>query len=164
MERLTKRSDFTGLILIDGRGYGEAYFGAKEDYDRITKALEKLAAYEDAELTPEEFHESVAFVLELNKKLKPYIDAYEQGRLVILPCKVEDTLYAPTRNIISEFRVSQFDFGGYAEPFLWVNWYLTKGITGNFRIDGIKASEIGKTVFLTRAEAENALKGEPKNV
>lgn len=93
------------------------------------------------------------------QKLAAYEDAEEQGRLVILPCKVGDTVYAPTRNFISEFRVSQFDFGGYEKPYLWVNWYLTKGITGNFRIDGISASEIGKTVFLTREEAEAALKG-----
>ena len=92
-------------------------------------------------------------------KLATYEDAEEQGRLVILPCKVGDTIYAPTRSFVSEFRVSQFDFGGYEEPYLWVNWYLTKGITGNFRIDGISASEIGKTVFLTREEAEAALKG-----
>lgn len=92
-------------------------------------------------------------------KLAAYEDAEEQGRLVIFPCKVGDALYAPTRNIISEFRVSQFDFGGYEKSYLWVNWHLTKGFTSNFRIDGIKASEIGKTVFLTREEAEVALKG-----
>lgn len=92
-------------------------------------------------------------------KLAAYEDAEEQGLLVRLPCKVGDTVYAPTRNFVSEFRVSQFDFGGYEKSYLWVNWYLTKGITGNFRIDGIKASEIGKTVFLTREEAEAALKG-----
>lgn len=90
-------------------------------------------------------------------KLVAYEDAEEQGRLVILPCKVGDTLYAPTRNLVSEFRVSQFDFGGYEKPYLWVEWHLTKGITGNFRIDGIGASEIGKTVFLTREEAEAVL-------
>lgn len=95
----------------------------------------------------------------LSKIAAEYEDAEEQGRMVILPCKVGDTLYAPTRNFVSEFRVSQFDFGGYEKPYLWVNWYLTKGITGNFRIDGIRASDIGKTVFLTREEAEASLKG-----
>ena len=102
--------------------------------------------------------------IDVIKKLAAYEDAEEQGLLVRLPCKVGDTLYAPVRNIISEFRVSQFDFGGYDEPYLWVNWYLTKGITGNFRIDGIRASEIGNTVFLSREDAEVALKGESKNV
>lgn len=93
------------------------------------------------------------------QKLAAYEDAEEQGRLVILPCKVGDTIYAPTRSFVSEFRVIQFDFGGYKEPYLWVEWYLTKGFTGDFRIDGISASEIGKTVFLSREEAEAALKG-----
>lgn len=131
----------------------------RESDANYNEVINKLAAYEDTGLTPEEFKESAEFVLELNKKLKPYMDAEEQGLLVRLPSKVGDTLYAPTRNIISEFRVSQFDFGGYDKPYLWVEWYLTKGITGNYRMDGIRASEIGKTVFLTRAEAEAALKG-----
>ena len=93
------------------------------------------------------------------KKLAAYEDAEEQGRLVILPCKVGDTLYAPTRNIISEFRVEVFEYGGYSESFLRIGWRLTKGITGNFRLDGIRASEIGKTVFMSREAAEAALKG-----
>ena len=97
-------------------------------------------------------------------KLAAYEDAEEQGRLVILPCKVGDMLYAPTRNIISEFRVSHFEFGGYEEHYLWAGWHRTKGITGKFRLDGIRASKIGKTVFLSREEAEAALKGEQSNV
>ena len=97
-------------------------------------------------------------------KLAAYEDAEEQGLLVRLPCKVGDTIYAPTRNIISEFRVEVFEYGGYNERFLRVGWHLTKGITGNFRLDGIRASEIGKTVFLSREEAEAALKGEREDV
>lgn len=104
---------------------------------------ERLAAYEDTGLEPEQ--------------CAKYAQAEKEGQLVVLPCKVGDTIYAPTRNFISEFRVSQFDFAGYVEPCLWVEWYLIKGITGNFRTDGIRASEIGKTVFLTREEAKKAL-------
>ena len=96
-------------------------------------------------------------------KLAAYEDAEEQGRLVRLPCKVGETVYAPTRNFVSEFRVSRFDYDGH-EQFLWVEWYLVKGISGDFRLDGIYASEISKTVFLTRKEAEAALKGDGKDV
>lgn len=96
---------------------------------------------------------------DLYARLKVYEDAEEQGRLIVLPCKVGDILYAPTRNFVSELRVTQFDFGGYNEPYLWAEWYLCNGITGNFRIDGIGASEIGKSVFLSREEAEKALEG-----
>lgn len=97
------------------------------------------------------------------KKLAAYEDEEEQGRLVRLPCKVGETVYAPTRNFVSEFRVSRFDYDGH-EQFLWVEWYLVKGISGDFRLDGIYASEIGKTVFLSHAEAEAALKGEREDV
>lgn len=122
------------------------------------EVLEKLATYEDTGLSPEEFREKTESVLELYGKLKPYADAEEQGLLVRLPCKVGDTLYAPTRNIVSEFRIIRFEIGGYDKHYLWVNWYLKKGMTGNFRIDVIPAEEIGKTVFLTREEAESTLK------
>lgn len=96
---------------------------------------------------------------EIAAKLAQYEDAEEQGRLIVLPCKVGSAIYAPTRNFVSEFRVTQFDYCGYAEPYLWVNWYLVKGITGKYRSDGIPAVEIGKTVFLSRNEAEMALEG-----
>ena len=120
----------------------------------------KLAAYEDAEeegrwvaLPPKTQDVDFMRIFEL-------ITADGEGRVIILPCKVGRVLYAPTRNFVSEFRVTQFDYGGYENPYLWVNWYLLKGITGNYRSDGIPAVEIGKTVFLTCKEAEAALKGE----
>lgn len=100
------------------------------------------------------------------KKLAAYEDAEEQGRLVILPCKVGDTLYAPTRRIVSEFVITKFEYGGidsYGHG-LWVCWHLANGISGELRLDGIDARYIGKRVFLTRAEAEAALKGESKDV
>lgn len=124
---------------------------------------------------------------ELRAKLKKYEDAEEQGRLVvlpeptpdidfmrifnlvmadgegrtiILPCKLGDFLYAPTRNFVSKFRVTAFEYAGFSgEGGVWIKWGLYEGITGKFNIDGVRAREIGKTVFLTREEAEAALKG-----
>lgn len=122
MERMTKRSDFTGLILIDGRGYGEAYFGAKEDYDRITKALNKLAAYEDAE---------------------------EQMRLVELPCKAGNTIYRIVGNLI----ITELTVMGVTSP-----EYKTVFENGE-RGPDLYDNDFGKTVFLSRDEAEKALEG-----
>ena len=136
--RLTKRYD-NGVVMTE-----DAW---------LRDVLQKLADYEDTGYSPLEIKSLEVEWNAMRKIVDSYRDAEEQGQLVRLPCKVGDTLYAPTRNFISEFRVSQFDFGGYDEPYLWVEWYLTKGITGKFRVDGIRASEIGKTVFLTRAEA-----------
>lgn len=64
-------------------------------------------------------------------------------------------LFAPTRNVISIFQVVGFEYYGFD---VFVKWKLEKGITGSFQIDGICAHEIGKSVFLTKEDAEKALK------
>ena len=72
-------------------------------------------------------------------KLAEYETAEEEGRLVVLPCKVGDIVY----KIMCQR--DNFDDRPY------------RIITSvNFRLD--MADDIGKTVFLTREEAEKALK------
>ena len=91
-------------------------------------------------------------VAELLEELKSYKEAEEQGLLVRLPCKVGDTVYVPTRNFISELRitvVSVYTHGVY------FRWMLDSGIYPN--LSGFSKSELGKTVFLTREEAEKKL-------
>ena len=106
------------------------------------EVADKLAAYEDMELTPEEFKESVDFVLELNKKLKPYMDAEKEGRLVMLPKKL---------------------YGFYEWDVTGVRYYdgkVTAYCVKNEQVESIIfASEIGDSVFFTREEAEAAWKG-----
>ena len=73
------------------------------------------------------------------EKLAEYETAEEEGRLVVLPCKVGDIVY----KIMCQR--DNFDDRPY------------RIITSvNFRLD--MADDIGKTVFLTREEAEKALK------
>ena len=95
---------------------------------------DKLAAYEDTELSPEEFKKKSESVLELYGKLKPYADAEEQGRLVILPCKVGETVWR-------------------------VNFDKRRKRIEEIRFDVNVYTAFGKTVFLTREEAEAALNG-----
>lgn len=71
------------------------------------------------------------------QKLSDYEDAEEQGRMIILPCKTGQTVYAKSyiENGIAEFeyKTLQHIFDDY--------------------VNGI----FGETVFLTREEAETAL-------
>ena len=73
-------------------------------------------------------------------KLADYEDAEEQGLLLRLPCKVGDTVYtihsvAPNRNMICEIdNVDKF-----------------------FLMLSVAEERFGKTVFLTKEEAEQAL-------
>lgn len=92
---------------------------------------------------------------ELRERLKAYEDAEEQGLLLRLPCKVGDTVYQVNslRKCVSSFRIKAItttDFG------FWIEWQILDGIYIN--LNGFNGEEIGKTVFLTREEAEARLK------
>ena len=73
--------------------------------------------------------------------------------VIVPPCKVGDVVYQVTRTFISEFRVRFIEIATCGNMFLHTD--LIKGIvyTGEVFSD----SEIGKTVFLTKEEAEAAL-------
>lgn len=91
-------------------------------------------------------------------KLAEYEDLEEKGLLVRLPCKVGDTVYVPTRNFISELRIIMISVNMYGAYFRWM---LNSGIYPN--LDGFSRSKLGKTVFLTREEAEKKLEEMKKN-
>jgi hypothetical protein len=120
-------------------------------------ALNKLAAYEDGGLEPEQVSpynkELVDTILE---QLKEYEDLEEQGRLIKLPCKVGDTvyIYADFTKNIEPYTIDEIHLGScYAMQF------DCNLCIGDELIDGteFELEDIGKTVFLTREEAEKAL-------
>ena len=92
----------------------------------------------------------------LRSALKSYRDAEEQGLLVRLPCKANDTLYWITEQkvIKAEVMAISIEIGEKGTEYIFVE-YKTDGwgngvfITKNF----------GETVFLTHTEAEAKLKG-----
>ena len=87
-------------------------------------------------------------------KLAEYEDLEEKGLLLKLPCKVGDTVYAITRNFISEYRIRNFIC--YDNGNIFFDWKCIKGIYKN--VKGFHIDDIGKTVFLTKEEAEQELK------
>ena len=85
------------------------------------------------------------------EELKSYKDLEEQGLLVRLPCKVEEKLWCIVNSTIRELRVHHFDmpaFGTTDIVFRYADGFKLERFVG----------EIGKTVFLTREEAEKRLK------
>lgn len=87
-------------------------------------------------------------------KLAEYERLEEQGLLLKLPCKVGDAVYAITRNFISEYRIRNFIC--YDNGNIFFDWKCIKGIYKN--VKGFHIDDIGKTVFLTKEEAEQELK------
>ena len=97
-------------------------------------------------------YEQIAKWLE---ELKAYKGLEEQGLLVRLPCKVGDTLFCIIEGTIRELRVHHFDmpaFGTTDIVFRYADGFKLERFIG----------ELGKTVFLTREEAEKKLE-EMKN-
>ena len=80
-------------------------------------------------------------------------DFKDCSRFVELPCKVGDTLFVPTRNLVSEYKIVSFHVCGEG---IWYRTNVIKGILTRLISDNVEI--IGKTVFLTREEAERALK------
>ena len=147
------------------------YANQEEQY---AEWLEELKSYKDIGTPKElkELKENGAFTgLELTKlaimqkELKEYKDLEEQGLLVRLPCKVGDMVWDNDFGYPESYEIKAFSYGycdSYVEPdiedqiiFYYENYIGS--ITGAFPM-----SEIGKTVFLTREEAEKKLK-EMKN-
>ena len=97
------------------------------------------------------------------RRLKEYEDLEEQSRLVKLPCNRGDKIYF----IKSAFSMAHFPIEARVTSVCGVdcdNDVMYSSITEYNKIDRrFKSSDIGKTVFLTKEEAEEKLKLRGKN-
>lgn len=144
--------------------YYNADLECANQYEQIAVWLEELKSYKDIGTPKElkELKENGAFTgLELaklaimQKELKKYKDLEEQGLLVRLPCNVGDDLYCIVNGEVKKLKVHSFgvpDFEITDIEFKYVDGFKIVRFVG----------EVGKTVFLTREEAEKKLE-EMKN-
>lgn len=91
-------------------------------------------------------------ILRLAEKLKKYEDAEEQGLLLKLPCKIGDTVYSIRElcdlkgtKVVSEFTVCRFELKKLQQ------------FVVNFDGHRLNIANFGKTIFLSKKEAEKAL-------
>jgi len=132
-ERLTKRDE-----------NGNAYYDwgcLNRNHWALGRHVDRLAAYEDSGLSSDE-------VQELAK-------AKTEGRLVVLPVKVGDAVYEPFAGKVYEKTVDKIIINRFTTPQIWIETKLPFGTPRLERWD----LAIGKTVFLTREEAEKAIGG-----
>ena len=125
----------------------------------------RLAAYEDTGLSPQACAEAREAGKMLSScdisfgRLTELLTADKDGRLVVPPCKVGDRLYEVTgRKTISVYKVRAIRVELFG---LFIEWDIVEGFVWQ-SLAGINAGEIGKTVFLTREEAEKALEAMKK--
>jgi hypothetical protein len=154
--------DSTLNVLINGptsNGFGKDIFRkmARDLYGR-------LKAYEDTGLTPEEikapFTEDAMINLAAQalgvepSRLRELAVADKEGRAIILPCKVGHRVFAllDTDKHISECEIKQIGLGNE------IGFVGLEPIGARGRKYGVALNGFGKTVFLTREEAEKALR------
>lgn len=113
------------------------------------RLLDRLVAYEDTGLTPEEikapFTEDTMINLAAQalgvepSRLRELAEADKDGRCVVLPCKVGDTVWRIKRTFET--------YPDKSKPYIEPDAFLLQDVFN-----------IGKTVFLTREEADHELK------
>ena len=162
MERLTFEGNFCDLAQCRDSACRQS------GTCTMKEVWERLKAYEDAGLSPQ----ACAEAREIEEALSSYdysisrmvelMKADKDGRVVVLPCKVGDTVWVTGRdNVPREMELESPDIRAVCtdEDNLCMS-------TCNRKPDGFCAyrlrndgADIGETVFLTREEAEKALEG-----
>ena len=138
----TQCRDSTLNVLINGptsNGFGKDIFRkmARDLYGR-------LKAYED-----------IAELCGGFDRLRELAEADKDGRVVVLPCKVGDTVFARLDNkskYVCECKVKQIVVGN-------IGFVTFAPIGAPEREYDVSLRGFGKTVFLSREEAERAMEG-----
>jgi hypothetical protein len=177
MKRLTRKSTITGKWMA---AYGPQkitdHLAAYEDtgltpeqiqaqQQEINRLKDENASIRNWNACEEEQYgqllESDKRRIELEKQiktltaLKHYKEAEQEGRLVVLPCNVGGTVYEPFAGKVYEKTVDRIIINRFTTPQIWIETKLPFATPRLERWD----MAFGKTVFLTREEAEKALEG-----
>ena len=152
MERLTYFKDGYWRVNFSGVQY-------QADF------VDRLAAYEDTGLYPESVEalklsmmgKAISEITEFDglpiDRLRELAEADKDGRVVVLPCKVGDTVYFVNKQIL------EFAVVGYAVDETGISWVHAEHVDkiGNTNERTFSPDRFGKTTFLSREEAEKAL-------
>lgn len=181
MERLTKR-------LEDGQAVFHECHGTCGTCDGATcycigPMVDRLAAYEDTGLEPRDVISAVDMAKiacalhELNaykdlgsiEHLRELIQAEQDARLVVLPCKVGDKVRVDARTWGDTWNYKTVDGGKYllgetvaiikTRKQTFIKIRVEHNVSWKRPMRRYPISAIGKTIFLTREEAEEALAG-----
>ena len=157
-----KRTNDAGIDLLINAITCDEF--SKDVFRQMARDLYgRLKQFEDAVQTPENFYKMYGEFCLLESALKNYgshdrmkelSKADKEGRVVVLPCKVGDTVYFVNAKQILEFAVV-----GYAVDETGISWVHSEHVdkTGHTNERTFSPDRFGKNTFLTREEAERAL-------
>ena len=134
-----KRTNDAGIDLLINAITCDEF--SKDVFRQMARDLYgRLKAYEDTGMTQERLRELDA--------------ADKDGRVVVLPCKVGDTVY-----FVNAKQILEFEVVGYAVDVTGISWVCSEHVdkTGHTYERTFSPDRFGKNTFLTREEAESAL-------
>lgn len=126
--------------------------------------IDRLAAYEDTGLEQEEYKKHADSLKKLDiEHMHDLLLAEEAGQLIVLPCKLGDTVW--TNLAVSGWYLRDKDkpysakvvFIGLNNSDEMGNGFINVVYEKSGQMKQFNFSEIGETVFLTREETEMAL-------
>ena len=126
---------------------------------------ERLKAYEDTGLSPKackqarEIEDGLSGEDYSIARMVEVMNADKDGRVVVLPCKVGDTVWfarSVFRQVDRPIEATVTGFASYGTTGELI--YTTMTVEGQITRRFLE-HQIGKTVFLTREEAEKAMEG-----
>jgi len=141
MERLTTK---------DKKGNVRYRLDALKPGDNPQKmGKEKLFAYEETGRDPEEIQEMTDTVETLRARLQSFVDADNNGCMLILPLKIHEKVYAMIDNAVYEANVTGYRLHewGTLDVMLLID---TPKLSGSYLFD---VKLLGVSLFRTREEA-----------
>nr|DAH76632.1 MAG TPA: hypothetical protein [Caudoviricetes sp.] len=153
MERLTFEGNFCDIAQC--RELPCPYDGSRTQKE----VWERLKAYEDTGLSPQacaearEIEETLSGCGYSISRMVELMKADIEGRVVVLPCKVGDTVWANLDGM-RHTRKCVIEFANIGSHVATIVFSTVDGLREQY---GVNPSSFGKTVFLTREEAEKAL-------
>ena len=141
MKRLTKRCNGVVTYIGASNEYETGQIACEVGSQGVRELLERVAAYEDMGCELEQIakaKDALEYAYGNADRIIELTEADRDGRVVVLPCKVGDAVYrifnpSDREPVISAHTLMSVDY--------IVRWL----------------DKFGKTVFLTREEAEKAL-------
>ena len=155
-----KRTNDAGIDLLINAITCDEF--SKDVFRQMARDLYgRLKQFEDTGMTPEQVVNAKtiiksAFADDTSKaeRIRKLLAADDEGRVVVLPCKVGDTVY--TINLHKEIVDLTVDCFGIDET--GELWIFTEDHNKTY-VDAFEIRDIDDDVFLTREEAERAMEG-----
>lgn len=149
MDRLTDKNKEMPTPISDHAAY-------------YARCVNKLADYEDTGMEPKEIKRLIETNethmrkhTEMWKDLEKYLKAEAEGHIVVLPCKVGDTVYV----LVKEGKIEKYIVSGIIIDHN-NTWIDIREIDNPYGGGLLNALQFGVDIFCTREDAEAALEGE----